>query len=286
MSELVMLCQRGEWGHFPQGYLYEPKLDGTRAKAEKKGDTVRLINRRGGDYADKFPEIVADLKRIDGNIVLDGEICSKDFSTLAGRAHLQDPFRIELLSKTAPCTYHVFDVLEIDGKNITQSSLTHRKSVLAGLEERPHFKIVRPQPLGELLVKVEAGRVEGIVAKDPESFYEFRRSPSWVKFRKEDCEDLPIIGFEDTDKPTRPFRSLIMLRDGKEVQASSGLSGVDLQMLDEAFKDKPQKQVGTKRYFLDGPVGIAEVKFYGQSPDIPYRFPRVERFRFDKKIEV
>jgi ATP-dependent DNA ligase len=106
-----------------------------------------------------------------------------------------------------------------------------------------------------------------------------------VKFRKEDCLDLPIIGYEDTDKPTRPFRSLILLKDGKEVQASSGLSEADLRMLDEVFKGKPQRQVGTKRYF-DEPVGIAEVKFYGRSPDIPYRFPRVERFRFDKKIEV
>jgi hypothetical protein len=65
-------------------------------------------------------------------------------------------------------------------------------------------------------------------------------------------------------------------------QASSVLSEADLKMLDEVFKGKPQRVVGTKRYF-DEPIGMAEVKFYGRSPDIPYRFPRVERLRFNKK---
>jgi len=286
MSEVVMLCQRGEWGSFPEGYYYEPKLDGTRALTIKKGDEVKMINRRRGDYAGKFPEIVADLKFIEGDIILDGEICSKDFSTLAGRAHTTDPFRIELLSKHQPCTYYIFDILEHNGEKLAGLPLADRKRFLYSIREREHIRIVIPQPLELLLEQVERKEIEGIVAKDPDSPYKFRRSPSWVKFRIEDTEDLPIIGYEDTDKPTRPFRSLIMLRDDKEVQASSGLSGADLQMLDEAFKDKPQRVVGTKRYFLDGPVGIAEVKFYGQSPDIPYRFPRVERFRFDKKIEI
>jgi bifunctional non-homologous end joining protein LigD len=285
MSEVVMLCQRGEYGQFPQGWINEPKLDGTRAKAVKQGDRVKLINRRGGDYADKFPEIIADLQRMDGDFTIDGEICSKDFSTLAGRAHLTDPFRIELLSRNQPCTYHVFDILQHNGSQLAGLPLIDRKRFLYALGESEHIKIVMHQPLELLIQQVEAGEIEGIVAKNPNSIYEFRRSPSWVKFRKEDTEDLPIIGFEDTDKKSRPFRSLIMLRNGKEVQASSGLSGTDLRMLDEIFKGKPQRVVGTKRYF-DGPVGIAEVKFYGQSPDIPYRFPRVERLRFDKKIEV
>ena len=280
-----MLCARGEWGQFPQNFIYEPKLDGTRALAVKQGDSIKLINRRGGDYADHFPEIVADLKLIEGDCTLDGEICSKDFSTLAGRAHTADTFRIELLSKFQPCVYHIFDILERNGERLTGLPLIERKEFLYAVGEREHIRIVKPQPLEVLLEQVERREIEGVVAKDPSSVYEFRRSPSWVKFRKEDCLDLPIIGYEDTDKPTRPFRSLILLKDGKEVQASSGLSEADLRMLDEVFKGKPQRQVGTKRYF-DEPVGIAEVKFYGRSPDIPYRFPRVERFRFDKKIEV
>ena len=41
------LCERGVWGRFPEGRLYERKLDGTRALAIKLEDKVKLINRRG-----------------------------------------------------------------------------------------------------------------------------------------------------------------------------------------------------------------------------------------------
>jgi len=284
MVEVVMLCQKGEWGQFPKSWLYEPKLEGTRGKAEKEGDVIRIINRRGLDYSYRFPEIVDALRRIKGNFIIDGEICSADFlfSTLAQRAHLQDKFKIDILKDTAPCTYHVFDILKGNGTSFINEPLIDRKGELFRIEESERVKIVWPKPLNVLVEMVERREIEGIVAKDPNSPYEFRRSPRWIKFRQEDTEDLPIIGYEDTDKPTRPFRSLIMLRGGKEVQASSGLSGADLTMLDEAFKDKPQRVDGTKRYFLEGPIGVAEVKFYAQSPDIPYRFPRVERVRFDK----
>jgi ATP-dependent DNA ligase len=280
MAELVMLCERGEWGRFPSGWITEPKLDGTRALAVKQGSHVKLVNRRGFDYAERFPEIVGDLKSYSHSLVLDGEIVSKDFTSLAQRAHLTDRLKIELLSKVQPCNYVVFDILEVDGHRLTELPLVERKEFLKALGEREHVRVIRPAPLETLIKRVEAGEIEGIVAKDPSSTYEFKRSPSWIKFRRETTLDLPIIGYEDTDKPTRPFRSLILLWNGREVQASSGLSEADLKMLDEVFRGKPQRVVGTKRYF-DGPVGIAEIRFYGSS-DISYRFPRVERLRFDK----
>lgn len=281
MPELVMLCKRGEWGRFPDGHVYEPKLDGTRCLAVKRGSRVRLVNRRGDDYTERFPELVAEIGGLEGDFTLDGEICSKDFSTLAGRAHLQDPFRIELLSKLQPCDFHVFDLLEVGGRDLTPLPLRQRKFQLqlrVSNTERLH--LVLPQPLDNLLREVEAKRIEGVVAKHPESPYEFRRSPWWVKFRKEDSEDLPIIGYEDTDKPNRPYRSLILRRGEREVQASSGLSEADLRLTEELFRGKVVRRVGTKNYFAD-PVGYAEVRFYGRS-EIPFRFPRVVRLRFDK----
>lgn len=276
-----MLCVRGEWGRFPEGFIYEPKLDGTRALAVKRGEKVRLINRRGDDYAQRFPEIVAEISKLEGDFTLDGEITSKDFTALASRAHLQDPFRIELLSKRDPCDYWIFDLLEADGKDLTPLPLEQRRYELrlrVGEDGRLH--LVTPAPLDELIREVEAKRVEGIVAKDPSSPYEFRRSPHWVKFRKEESEELPIIGYEDTDKPTRPYRSLILKRGDREIQASSGLSEADLRLTNEKFKGKVVRRVGTKNYFAE-PVGYAEVKFFSRS-EIPVRFPRVERLRFDK----
>lgn len=47
------LCDRGVWGKFPKGRLYERKLDGTRAFAVKLGDKVKLVNRRGFEYTEQ-----------------------------------------------------------------------------------------------------------------------------------------------------------------------------------------------------------------------------------------
>jgi len=280
-----MLCERGEWPPIvPEDWLKETKLDGTRTLAEKRGQQIRLINRREYNTAEQYPEIVADLLKIPHDFVIDGEIMSKDFSTLAQRAHTTSKFKINLLAKVNPCRLMAFDILELGGRALLNLPLIERKKILlSSFSESEHLKIVKPMPLKTLVEMVEKHEIEGIVAKNPMSTYQFRRSHDWLKFRIEDTEDLPIIGYEDTDKPHRPFRSLILLRDGKEVQASSGLSEADLHRLDEIFKGKPQRQVGTKRYF-EKPIGVAEIKFFGNSPDIPYRFPRVVRFREDKEV--
>ena len=275
------LCERGEWGRFPEGRLYERKLDGTRALAIKLEDKVKLINRRGFEYTEQFPEIVADLRRYPHHaLILDGEICDRDFSTLAGRTHLQDRFKIEMRAKLHPCTFWVFDVLQVGVSKLSDQPLYARKQVLEELGDCGQVKILKPEPLETLLAEVEAKRIEGIIAKDPSSRYEFSRSRAWLKFRKEEAEDLLIIGFEDTDKkPTRPFRSLIFRRGEREVQASSGLSEADLRLLDEIFAKEPKRRVGTKWYF-EKPRFVAEVKFFGGS-EIPYRFPRVVRLKLE-----
>jgi ATP-dependent DNA ligase len=287
-----MLCERGEWSDvrkMPAGWSDrrdERKLDGSRTRAKKRGQEVRLFNRRNADKSEQFPEIVEYLKTIPHDFDLDGEMMSKDFSTLAQREHTTNRTKIRLLAKFSPCKLAVFDILELDGAVIGASSYDDRKKILYETFhpfENGFLELVMPMPLETLVEMVEKHEIEGVVSKNSASSYQFRRSHDWIKFRPDNVEDLPIIGYEDTDKPHRPFRSLILTRNGKEVQASSGLSEADLRRLDEIFKGKPTRQVGTKRYF-EKPIGVAEIKFYGNSPDIPYRFPRVERFREDKEV--
>jgi len=71
---LPMLCEKGTGGVLDEeGYIFEPKMDGTRCIAEVYED-VRLINRRGRDISRRYPEIVKELGKITHNCVLDGEI--------------------------------------------------------------------------------------------------------------------------------------------------------------------------------------------------------------------
>lgn len=280
--ELVQLCQRGEWGHFPEGLWYERKLDGTRCLVRKENGVVKLINRRGNSYTKQFPEIVATLASpAYPDLILDGEICSTNFTALAGRTHLQDPLKISLLSKLKPCNLFVFDILKLDGREVAEDALTERKKVLKTLPlPRTQIKLIMPEPLPDLLKLVEAKEIEGVVGKDPEAPYEFKRTATWIKLRPPTVEDLLIIGYEDSDKPHRPFRSLILKFGDKEVQASSGLSDYDLKLLIRIFAGEPKRNVGTKWYF-ENPRFTAEVEFF-EGLDIKYRFPRVKRLRLDK----
>ncbi|MBA7597368.1 DNA ligase [subsurface metagenome] len=126
MEFQFQLCERGEWGKFPEGRLYERKLDGTRALAVKFGDKVKLVNRRGFEYTEQFPEIVADLRAYPHHaLMLDGEICDRDFSTLAGHTHLQDRFKIEMRAKLHPCTFWVFDVLQSGSASSPRNRCPH-----------------------------------------------------------------------------------------------------------------------------------------------------------------
>lgn len=115
----VMLCQKGTWGQFPPGMLYEPKLDGLRIVGAKVGLSVRLFGRSGEEYTRQFPEITRELQALTPqDFVPDGEICGKDFNTLAGRVHLEDSFKIALRSKIEPCTYYIFDLLTLNGQKL------------------------------------------------------------------------------------------------------------------------------------------------------------------------
>jgi len=278
----VMLCEKGEWGHWPEDedYIYEPKLDGIRIKAPKSGGLVRLIGRSGEDYTRQFPEIVNELKQRKPDFLPDGEMCaaSGHFNDISGRVHLKDPFKIDLMARLKPAVFHMFDLLNLDGRDLVNLELQERKPILNGIGETERIKIVRPISLSEGIDLVNAQKLEGLVAKNLRSRYEFRRSPSWIKLRPAPPRDLPIIGYEESDKPARPFRSLILLVGDREIQASSGLSMADLQYAKAIFdKTEVVRTSGRKHYFRE-PVGTCEVAF-STLPNLPVRFPRVVTFR-------
>ena len=286
---IVMLCERGTWGQFPQGanWIYEIKFDGIRILASKQEQTVKLIGRSGEHYTDKFPEVVRDLLKVPFNFISDGELCSAngDFRSIAGRVHLKDKFKIELNIEINPAIYHTFDLLNLNGTYLVKHPLRERKQLLETLGEQEHIRIVRPQPLDELIKLVEAQKIEGIVAKDMDSTYELCRSPKWIKLRPAEGFDLPIIGYETSDKQDRPFRSLILIYKERELQASSGLTNEDLHYALEKFSNakivKTVREAGRDKHYFESPVGQAEVVFTS-TPRLPIRFPRVVKLKFDR----
>src|SRR6218665_4076805 len=105
------------------------KYDGYRCLAAISGEQVRLDTRTGRDWTEQFAAIVPPLTRITkGTALIDGELCAFDDKGRADFSTLK-----EHLSSGGPLTYFAFDLLELDGHDLTKAPLTERKAKLEKL---------------------------------------------------------------------------------------------------------------------------------------------------------
>ena len=164
-------------------WLFERKLDGIRVLAYKRGKNVTLYSRnRLPQHYPTVAEAIADLPVKDA--ILDGE-AAWDISHSLGA------------DRRSPVLYHVFDVLWIDGRDVTSLPLEERRALLK--------KLPLKAPLGRVLeLKDEkpweracAEGWEGVIAKRRDSKYEHRRSPHWLKMKCEAGQELVVGGYTD-----------------------------------------------------------------------------------------
>jgi DNA polymerase-1 len=179
-------------------WVHEIKFDGYRVQAQSAEGRVRLFTRNGYDWTPRFARIAAAVKKLPVNkVVLDGEVVvqsasgASDFTALVedldkGR---QDRF-----------VYFAFDLLHLDGFDITAAPLIERKRVLAALlAEAGDGPIAYSEHLeiagDEMFARATAMGLEGIVAKRGDSPYRSGRSKSWLKIKRVKEEVLAIVGY-------------------------------------------------------------------------------------------
>ncbi|MFA5902248.1 MAG: DNA polymerase LigD, partial [Hyphomicrobium sp.] len=113
----------------PEGddWLHEIKYDGYRAIAAVGGGRCRVYTRSGQDWTEKFASVAEPLGALSiSSALLDGEIVALDEN---GRSSFQ-LLQSNLKTKRAPLTYYVFDILELDGKDLREEPLRRRKAIL------------------------------------------------------------------------------------------------------------------------------------------------------------
>src|ERR1700722_17318164 len=112
-----------------QGWLFEPKRDGERCLAFRRGRDLNLFSRNRIRLNEKYPEVVEAFvsKNIADVEILtfDGEITS--FAKLQGRMQVAHP-SADLIRKV-PVWFYVFDLLYLDRYDIRQVPLRYRKQV-------------------------------------------------------------------------------------------------------------------------------------------------------------
>ena len=155
-------------------WIFERKYDGIRLLAFKEGAAVRLLSRNR--LPQTIPAVATALENLPlHNAILDGEV------TWPG----------------ARVAYHVFDVLWLDGRDVTSLPLDERRALLGGLPLRPPLH--RVTLLDDAMPWERACREgwEGVIAKRRDSRYEHRRSPHWLKMKCEATQEFVVGGFTD-----------------------------------------------------------------------------------------
>jgi bifunctional non-homologous end joining protein LigD len=190
----------------PEGeqWSYEVKWDGYRTLAVKDGARVTLLSRNLKDATAQYPTVARAVAQIrDNAAVLDGEIVAID-------EHGRPSFQALHHQAAHTVVFYAFDVLHLNGRDLTRQPLEERRLALAKVVNGT--RILLSEPLPGTPAQIEAAvrelQLEGVVAKRRDSRYEpGMRSRSWVKVKFNRRQEFVIGGY----KPSATnFESLLV----------------------------------------------------------------------------
>lgn len=193
------------------GWTYEIKWDGYRALAFLNNGKVELVSRNNKSFNDKFYPVFEALKQWKIDAVFDGEIIvvndkgAADFSDLQG-------WRSEADGHLA---YYIFDILWLNGKQMTQITLSERRKLLKSVVPTGHDIIHRSEtfdlPGKELFALTDKLGLEGIIAKKENSVYvPGIRSKDWLKIKTEKRQEAVIGGYTRNENTSKQFSALLL----------------------------------------------------------------------------
>jgi bifunctional non-homologous end joining protein LigD len=197
----------GGWKAFDDPrWWFEPKLDGIRSVTYLSTDLTRLVTRTGRDVTPQYPEIHMVHELVNQvNAVLDAEIVAFDeegrnsFEALQQRMNLSNEREIKRIAQKIPVALVAFDLLWLDGNDVTGLALEERRELLGDIVEEDHRLqlVTHVQGDGKRFARAAEGLgLEGVVAKKLGSRYQpGRRSPEWRKIKLTNTQDCVILGW-------------------------------------------------------------------------------------------
>jgi DNA ligase-1 len=210
-------------------------------------------------------------------MLLDGEVIGTSFNELMTQARRKNNLVIKRLN------YVVFDILPIETFRTQGRTVSYddRKQHIRSLFFDKKFKYLNStintlikgeQQLADFYDLIVADGYEGIIIKDLDATYEFKRSKAWIKMKPTETIDVPVVGIEEgTGKYKGMLGALVVDVDGVRVNVGTG------------FSDEQRKEFWKFNNELYRPLNIiAEIKFQEKTPDGSLRFPVFIQFRPDK----
>ena len=181
----------------PEGdrWLYEVKLDGYRALLIKDGNKIRIISRNEKDLTANYPTVATAAGRLHAqSVVLDGEVVALDAQ---GRPSFQ-ALQHRSAHPSHVVAYYAFDVLHLDGTDLTQQPLERRRKELPAVLKGSGVLLSDELKGTAAQVADAVGRLglEGVIAKRRDSHYNAGlRSGAWVKLKLDRQQEFVVGGF-------------------------------------------------------------------------------------------
>jgi bifunctional non-homologous end joining protein LigD len=289
-----------------QGWLYEVKWDGYRALAFLNKGSAELKSRNDKSFTNKFYPVTRALKGWKINVVIDGEIVVvgengiSDFEALQNWRSEADGYLL----------YYVFDILWLEGRDLTGLPLTERKKILQSLV--PDDSIIKVSESFEesgpkFFDAAKKMGLEGIMAKRADSTYHAGvRTRDWLKIKAKKRQEMVIGGFTKNEASSKLFSALLVgVFDGKKLvytgKVGTGFSDHTqrelmgrfnkLIMPKSPFAEPPDINKPTRFQHNPPhatatwlkPTLVCEVSFAEMTADGVMRHPSFEGMRIDKK---
>lgn len=281
-------------------WFHELKFDGYRMLCHLNNGSVKFWSRNKKDWTHKFPNVGKAVKALPvSSAILDGEIVAVDSSGRASFQRLQQ----SLGKADSSYVFQIFDLIYLEGFNLTKTPLVDRKSVLAELLE----SVSEKSPLrysdhvvgngAKFFEQACAYAIEGTVSKRADSTYESARSRSWLKIKCLKRQEFVIAGYLPSEKGFPGFGAILLgvYEKGKLIYAGRAGTGFTIQQrldlrkkLDRLvrasspFAEKP-KDPGLRNAVWASPKLVGEVRFTEWTEDGSVRHPSFQGLREDKK---
>lgn len=282
--------------HVPSGsnWMHEIKYDGYRTLIAVGGGKAKAYTRTGLDWSDRFAPIVKAAAQLEGSALIDGEVVALDQD---GRPSFQ-ALQASLKEGSGTLAYFAFDLLTLDGEDLTALPNLDRKERLKGLlVGAPDDIRFSDHVLGngeKLFDSLCKQGLEGVVSKRADAPYRVdKRTQTWLKVKCLHRQELVIVGWTPSDKG-RGFRSLLLglhengaLRYAGKVGTGFGMALIDELMTKMQPLERKTPTVEAPRAAVRGahwikPKLVAEIAFTEWTDEGLLRHPSFIGLREDK----